>query len=553
MNADVCVIGSGAGGAPIAFSLAKAGYKVIVLEKGPWLTEQDFYKDELASSRRRTYVPNLKEEPHVIETKEETGHWTARPTYGSGWDFWNGNCVGGATNFMSGSFYRLKPIDFRVLSTFGPIDDANVTDWPIAYEDLEPYYALVEREIGISGKVVSHPYAEPRSTENFPYPPTQEHPINQTIDKACTALGFKVFSTPRAILPFSTMGREGCSYSGYCGSYGCATGAKGSARAALINRAVTTGYCEVRPQAMVYRLESDGAGKVVAAHYFDKQGLSKTVRAKIFVVACQAIETARLLLLSEGPKHPHGLANGSRLVGRNFLFAGGGSGSGWFSFAKFGEHLRENTFINRTLQDWYVIKDSAWGPPQKGGTISFGFEHPAPIARATTLVEDSHGKLRWGKPLKRALERRFLKGRFMEIEAFCDWLPHDHCYVTLDKQVKDKWGLPVAKIRVAFHPRNLQVGWYLASRGAEVLKKMGAEDVVSFAVGSPPTNLMAGGCRFGKNPHTSVLDPDCRAHEVPNLFVTDGSFMPTGGSAPYTWTIYANAFRVAEHIKTQLD
>lgn len=551
MNADICVIGSGAGGAPVAFTLSKAGYKVIVLEKGPWFTEQAFYKDELACCRRRTYVPDLREEPHVVET-EEDGRWTARPTYGSGWDFWNGNCVGGATNFMSGSFYRLKPIDFRLLSTFGPIEGANVADWPIAYEDLEPYYALVEQEVGISGKVVSHPYAEPRSTKNFPYPPTQEHPITQNFDKACAALGFNAFSTPRAILPFSAMGRGGCSYSGYCGSYGCATGAKGSARAALINRAVATGYCEVRPQAMVYRLESDKKGKVVAAHYFDQKGASKTVKARIFVVACQAVETARLLLLSRGSKHPHGLANGSGLVGRNLLFAGGGAGSGWLSFAKFGEELRENTFINRTLQDWYVIKDPSWGPPQKGGTIGFGFEHPAPIARATTLLENKNKKLVWGQPLKRALERRFREGRFIEIEAFCDWLPHDNCYVSLDRQVKDKWGLPVAKIRVAFHPQNLQVGWYLADRGSEVLKQMGVEDVVSFAVGSPPTNLMAGGCRFGKDPHTSLLDLDCRAHEVENLFVTDGSFMPTGGSAPYTWTIYANAFRVTERIKTQL-
>ena len=100
--------------------------------------------------------------------------------------------------------------------------------------------------------------------------------------------------------------------------------------------------------------------------------------------------------------------------------------------------------------------------------------------------------------------------------------------------------------------RNLQVGWYLSQKGAEVLKRMGAEDVVAFASGSPPTNLVAGTCRFGRDPARSVLDPDCRAHEVENLFVTDGSFMPTGGSVPYTWTIYANAFRVAERIIDQL-
>ncbi len=124
--------------------------------------------------------------------------------------------------------------------------------------------------------------------------------------------------------------------------------------------------------------------------------------------------------------------------------------------------------------------------------------------------------------------------------------------MTLDPKVRDRWGLPVARVRVAFHMHNLQVGWFLASKGAEVLAEMGAQDVIAYAVGRPPTNLAAGACRFGADPATSVLDPDCRAHEVENLFVTDGSFMPTGGSVPHTWTIYANAFRVADRIVAQL-
>jgi choline dehydrogenase-like flavoprotein len=131
-------------------------------------------------------------------------------------------------------------------------------------------------------------------------------------------------------------------------------------------------------------------------------------------------------------------------------------------------------------------------------------------------------------------------------------MPNDHCHVSLDKTTNDKWGNPVAHIKIGNHVRNLQVGWYLASKGADVLKAMGAENVISFASSYPPTNLIAGGCRFGQDPKTSVLDPDCRSHELENLFVTDGSFMPTGGSVPYTWTIYANAFRVADKIIQQL-
>ncbi len=128
------------GAGPVIYELSKAGYKVLVLEKGPWFRTQDFSKDELVATRRSVYTPNLKDEPQVIESLDEEGKWLAQSNYETGNDFWNGNCVGGSSNFMSGYFSRLKPMDFKLLSTYGPIKGANIADWPISYEDLEPYY-----------------------------------------------------------------------------------------------------------------------------------------------------------------------------------------------------------------------------------------------------------------------------------------------------------------------------------------------------------------------------------------------------------------------------
>jgi choline dehydrogenase-like flavoprotein len=196
---DVCVIGSGAGGGAVAWRLAMAGRRVLVLEKGPWFKEADFFKDELACCRRTLYTPDLKDEQHVIEERTEGG-WEGTPTSESGSDYWNGNMVGGSSNLMSGFFHRMKPIDFRLRSEFGPIAGANVADWPITYDDLEPYYAEVERVVGVSGRVVAHPFLEPRSTPDFPYPPTAEHPVAAWIDQACTTLGYRALPLPRAIL-----------------------------------------------------------------------------------------------------------------------------------------------------------------------------------------------------------------------------------------------------------------------------------------------------------------------------------------------------------------
>ena len=543
---DICIIGSGAGAAPVAYTLAKAGFKVIVLEKGPLYDEADFKKDEIAVSRRSLFTPDLDEEYHIVEVKDDNGDFVKE----RGWDFWNGSMVGGSSNLMSGYFHRMKPNDFRLKSAFGAIEGANVVDWPIDYETMEPYYTMVEEVVGVSGKMVEHPYREARSTPDFPFEPTWEHPIAAWIDESCQRLGYHAMPTPRAIIPYDALDRRGCSYSNLCGSYGCATGAKSHAKSALLDKAVATGNCTILPESFVYKIESDAAS-ATGVYYYDKEKQSHKVEAKIYILAAQAIESTRLLLNSKNSHFPNGLANNSGEVGKNLIFSAGGSGSGRLNFENLPKERQESlllrgAFVNRSLQDWYEYDEA--GRHYKGGTIDFLFEHANAIPRALDQVYDDNGDLLWGKTLSQRLHHTFERSRVMTFEVFNDWLPTDDCLVSVDEEAKDKWGVPVGKIRLNGHPHDLKVGEHLAQRAVEVLKGLGCEEITSNISASPPPNLVAGGCRFGDDPKSSVLDVNCKAHELTNLYVTDASFMPTGGSVPYTWTIYANSFRVADHI-----
>ncbi len=554
---DVCVIGSGAGGGPVAAAAAEAGYRVAVLEKGPWFDQEQFLKDEIAICRRPTFWPRKKDEPHVWEWMDKQGKRSAFLTD----QFWNGNLVGGASIVMSGFFLRLKPTDFRLRSTYGPVEDADVVDWPISYDDLEPWYAQVEQDVGVSGLAwedLPPDVLDKRSTEDMAFLPTREHPFADLIDKKGAELGLHPFPTPRAVLPEDWNGRRGCAYSNYCGSYGCRTGAKGSSLAAWLPRALATKRCEIRSRAMVTKLVSDETGKVVKAEYRDREGKLQSIEASVFVVACQAIESARLLLNSRGPKHPNGLANGSGLVGRNLLYSTFGAGWGEFRYSAYKDDrwLRsKETFINRSIQDWYHIDDPKLGK-RKGGTMDFLLMHPNPIAVGLDQAFNDNvpdGRVFWGQALKDRIYDWCHEAQHLKFEIFGEWLADRRSRVTIDPYTKDRWGNQVARVHPYSHPRNRETADYLMARGLDFMRALGAENPRTVRrYGGPSTNLVAGTCRFGKDPRTSVLDPDCRAHEARNLFVTDGSFMPTAGSVPFTFTIYANARRVAARIVEQL-
>ena len=554
-NKTACIIGSGAGAGPVIYELSKAGFKVIVLEKGPWFETKDFTKDEIALTRRSVVTPNLKDEPQVLERRNKDGEWIAKSNFDTGTDFWNGSCVGGSSNFMSGYFHRMKEMDFKLLSKYGPIEGANVVDWPIDYKAMEPYFDKVEKIVGVSGRIVDHKYQEPRSSSDFPYPPLSENIVSQWIDKAGEELGYQMVPVPRAILSRTEGKRNTCYYSNYCGSYGCSSDAKGSSRAALINDALETGNCKVIPYAKVFHLKTDGKGKIIEAHYHDIDGNNQIVKADIFTVAAQAVETSRLLLMSKNTDFPNGLANNNGQVGKNLIFSAGGIGSGYFFYKDLNEEdakkiAMPGVFVNRGLHHYYEIEEES-GKTIKGGSVDFLFEHANPMGRSIRRKWNSEGELVYGSALKKRIHSYFTKLRRLKFEIFVDWQPNDNCFVTLDPEVKDKWGDPVARIRLGYHNHDIKVGKYIAEKCEEIMERMGAKRISSNISGGAPPNLQAGGCRFGNDPSTSVLDKNCKAHELENLYVTDGSFMPTGGSVTYTWTIYANAFRVADAIKKE--
>ena len=527
---DICIVGSGAGAGPIAYELSKAGAKVVVLEKGEFYKKDDFSKDELAYNRRSIVTPSLKDEFHIIEDFVDN-KWESTTTKQSNWDFWNGSIVGGSSNFMSGFFHKLHPDDFKLKSKFGDIKGANVVDWAISYDELSPYYDKVKDIVGV--------------TTN-----TTEHPISSLFDRSAKKLDLTPLITPRAVLSAKAEHRDECYYSNYCGSYGCSSGAKGSSREALLNPALKTGNLTILSNSYVTKLISKN-GKVTKAKYLDKSDNTiKKIKAKIFVVAAQAIESSRLLLNSANKEYPNGLGNSSGQVGKNILFSGGGIVTGEFDGTKniSLEDLKvEGFFVNRAIRDWYFLDKKT-----KGGLVEAVFEHANPIRKANSQKWGDDGKLVWGEALYKKLDHKFNKTKRLDFEIFNDWLPNDDCFVDIDKNVKDKYGIPVAKIRIGAHPQNERVGDILAAKSIKLLKKMGAKNINGNISPYPPQNLQAGGCRFGSDPKTSVLDKNCKAHDVDNLYVTDGSFMPTGGSVPYTYTIYANSFRVADHIKKVL-
>jgi choline dehydrogenase-like flavoprotein len=541
-------VGSGAGGGTLAWSLADQGISVVVLEKGPYYTLLDFgYHDELKIQKRDFFAPNENDEPRLIR---EPGQESYKRTPSG----WLANCVGGGTVHMSGFFLRLHRIDFQMRSRFDREPHATVEDWPITYDEFAPWYDKIETMLGVSGTREANPFDEPTKTP-YPNPPIKDHPFSEPFDRTAKKLGWHPFPTPRAILSRPYDGRPPCNYCGYCGNYGCEIGAKSSVLATFIPKAEATGKCTVRPRSMATEVVIGEDGKATGVRYLDEKGALHEQKARVVVVSCTALESARLLLNSKSSRFPNGTANTNGQVGKNLIF-------GTFSQVEADFHRTGKAkafpgfddpapFLGRSLQDFYMLPKSAG--VLKGGTLRFDMMPKSPIARVTKVAISKRGATAelpiWGQALKDELRAHFRDMRTLECEAFGEYTASDGSYVEVDPDTKDKYGLPVVRMTVGILESNVKAVRFLSDRAAELFHEMGAEDVRRGISGGTSWVLQHGTARFGSDPKTSVLDKNCKTHDVPNLYVVDGSFMPSSGGVPTTLTIMANALRVGAHMR----
>jgi choline dehydrogenase-like flavoprotein len=507
---DAVIVGSGAGGGAVAWRLAAAGWRVLVLEKGPRHARED-YRHAAGGLQPGDFVPAVDVDPHTVVTPRTTT--PLRTTLG-----WIATCVGGGTVHMGGYFYRFHPDDFRMRTRFG--EYLSLADWPYDYAELEPYYALAEQRMGVSGAAGADPFAGIRSGP-YPLPPLQAHPFAGSVEEACRRRGWHPFPTPRAINSRPYDGRPECSYCRVCASYGCPVGARGTSQETFIAHAERTGRCEVRPLSMVREIVMAEGDRVSGCFYVDAEGREQFAAGRVVCVAASAVESARLLLLSR-------LANEEGQVGRNLQFHAVTMGQALFELDRPpADLLRDDfPFLGRSVSDFYFLPDGVSDLP-KGGTIRFGI---APKESAAQYLAPTAAQ------------------RVLYFEAFHDFLPNAQTFVTLDDAVHDRWGLPAARIHLDPPPHHRRAGRFLADRALEVYEDLGATEGLTTDVGGTSSYLVHGTCRAGRDPRTSVLDPFCRVHALRNLYVTDGSFMPTSGGASTTLTIVANALRTADHI-----
>ena len=530
---DFVVVGSGAAGGVIARELSQAGHTVLVFEQGPRLGADVFaHHDEL----KVHYLHGITNDPVTNpQTFRDDPSRQARQL-----DHANplvyARLVGGSSVHFTANYWRFHEVDFHEHSLLGDIPGADFADWPISYQELEPYYSKVEWEVGVSGLAAASPFDPPRQ-KPYPMPPLPVKSSGVLFELGARKLGLHPFPAPLAITSQVYRGRPACMHCGFCGGYGCEARAKSSSVWTVIPEAEATGRCEVRSASYVYHVDTNARGRVTGVHYFDAARRSHFQPARAVVLSANGSETPRLLLNSASNRFPDGLANSSGFVGKHLMF---NQGAG--VYAQFEHELNEYKSVQatRVLHDFYEV-DPKRGYYGGGGIDARSSATPAAWASA------EGGELpRWGAALKQRLEGYT---RTMLCQGHTTSLPVATNSVSIDPQLKDAWGIPAIRVTYKDHPDDLKFAQFMQDRSEEIMQAAGAVRTWRTAVEHRRGGVhLLGTCRMGNDPSRSVIDKYHRTHDVPNLFLCDGSSFVTSGRGQPTMTIQALAFRAAHHI-----
>jgi choline dehydrogenase-like flavoprotein len=521
---DVLVIGAGASGAAFTWSLAEAGIDVLCLEQGGWMDPSSYPAvGHDWDVRRQT---NFHADPNVRGLRVDYPVETSRSPI----DPLMFNAVGGSTIHWSAHFPRLRPSDFRVRSLDGVADD-----WPLTYEELQPFFDVNDRMMGVSGLVgdPAYPPKSPRQT-----PPLPLGKLGETMVSGFEKLGWHWWPSDSAILTRPYEGRRACNNCGPC-DLGCPIGAKASTDVTYWPKALARGAV-LETGARVREITVTRNGLADGVLYHDESGELREQKARIIVVACNGVGTPRLLLNSQSSLFPDGLANGTGLVGRNLMFHPYASVRGIFPERL--EGFKGPIGCSIISQEFYETD------PSRGFVRGYSFQ----VARGLSPVASALGGLGgqlipWGADHRRVFDARW--DRSISVAVIGDDLPEEGNRVVLDPTLMDSDGIPAPQINYTLSDNSRRLLDHGIARATEVLQAAGAGEIlVTPLLKSAGWHLM-GTARMGTDPRRSVVDGFGQSHEVKNLYLIDGSVMVTGGAVNPTSTIQAVALRIADHVK----
>ena len=541
---DVLVLGAGAGGGVAACVLAEAGARVLVVDRGRSLRALQVGRDHLRNHRSSIHGnntgPSEPGNPRVVDTGD--GSATVESPHDPRWHN-DAMVVGGGTRVYQGMAWRFLPDDLRMASAYGVPDGSSLADWPIGYDDLADHWDWVEWQVGVCGDAAGHRALGPRR-RGFPMPPMPPNAEARVLTRGAEALGLATGAVPLLLNSVPHADRARCVRCGECVGFSCPVDAKNGSHNTVLPRALATGNAELVPGCRAVEITTDERGAVTGAVLADEAtGATRTVRAGHIVVACGAIETARLLLSSRSDRDPAGLGNRTDQVGRHLQGHAFVSAFGAFDDPVVDPDGPGVSIATLDLAHGNVDDD---GVPLVGGGIVANEMVKLPIVHWSWALPPDVP--RWGAAAKAAMRDtyRTTGHLFAQVQE----VPRAGNRVTLDPDVRDHLGLPVARLEGAAHPETVRTARHLAARAEQWLAASGAARTWTDRI---PTGLLAGQhqagtCRMGTDPATSVTDPDGRVHGHDNLWIADASVHVTNGSVGPALTIMALAHRLAARL-----